>query len=230
MLTRHREQGITTLSRHRARAVEALLQYRATSWLGVRDGRAVGSFQGNRKGYKQMTKITKVYLPDDVAEIVSKTAVAEGVSVSGMLSRLIAEQIGKAGDLANTDSIAPSEYRERDAVRFNVVLPKAILNVLEARAESQGKTRMRYIVSVLTSHASIEPVYDNAQQAQITRMIDKVHALAVSNNLVRTALEANGVIPAELDTRLLTILEVCGTLLRQLNQMQLANVERWRIR
>jgi hypothetical protein len=177
-----------------------------------------------------MAQGLKVYLPDNIGDIVSRTAEVEGVSISGLLSRIIADQIGSGVDDPKTSSIAPFAYEAHDAVRFNVVLPKKILNILEARAVRQGHTRMRYIASVLTSHASIEPVYDNAQQADITRMIDKVHALAISTNLLRTSVEQTKQIPSDLEGRLSTILEVCGKLLTQLNQMRHANVGRWGIR
>lgn len=177
-----------------------------------------------------MTSAVKVYLPDDLAEIIQSTAKAEEVGVSSLLVRLIAGQVAMAGSNAKTDSIAPAVFEVSEAVRFNVTLPKNILDILDARAERQGHSRSRYIASVLTSHASIEPVYDREQQATIARVSDKVHALAVSINMMRSSMERSGKIPTDLDATLLTITDVCGKLLMQLNQMRLSNVERWRIR
>jgi hypothetical protein len=105
-------------------------------------------------------------LQGGVVWIVFITTEAAGVSVSSMLSRLIAGKIGASDDHARADSSASSDYQENDAVRFNVALPKNILGILEASAVRKGHTIIWHIASVLTCHASIEMVYDNTLQAQ----------------------------------------------------------------
>jgi hypothetical protein len=102
------------------------------------------------------------------------------------------------------------------------------MSVIDERAKKQGMARKRYVASLLTSHASCEPIYDRAAQATIEKTLSKVHGMAINLNMLRVSLESRGEMPKTLEAELLTVKALCENLLREVNQMRLANVERWR--
>ncbi|OZB55556.1 MAG: hypothetical protein B7X43_00645 [Thiomonas sp. 15-63-373] len=176
-------------------------------------------------------KIVKALLPLD--HIAALTAISSGarMSVSGLIAKIIADRLS-AGDGASLsdfmDGIRPSEYKVNDTVRYEVVMPLSIMGVIDARAKDQGLSRKRYVASLLTSHASCEPIYDRSAQSTIEKTLDKVHSMAISLNMLRHSIESRGVMPKNIDAELLTVKSLCENLLSEVNQMRLANVERWR--
>lgn len=176
-------------------------------------------------------KIVKTFLPPE--HIASLIAIAEAsqMSVSGLIAQIIAERLA-ASEVEQfaerAESLLPTEYDVKNTVRYDVVLPLSIMDVIDARAKNQGLSRKRYVASLLTSHASLEPIYDRAAQATIVKTLDKVHAMAVSLNMLRVSVESRGAIPKILEAELLTVREICQELIIEINQMRLANVERWR--
>ncbi|CQR32661.1 conserved hypothetical protein [Thiomonas arsenitoxydans] len=176
-------------------------------------------------------KIVKTFVSLEHATALNAIAEASRISVSGLISHIIAERL-EGGDVENfggsTESISPSEFNVKDVVRYTVALPLSLMSVIDERAKKQGMTRKRYVASLLTSHASCEPIYDRAAQITIQKTLDKVHAMAINLNMLRVTMESRGEIPRNLEAELLTATALCENLLSEVNQMRLANVERWR--
>lgn len=172
----------------------------------------------------------RVYVNDEEYAQLSELAERSGVSLSGLVGRFV--RTGLEG-LQLSDEIRPIhplDVKNYEIARFHVGLPKQYLERLNEYAEKNRMSRVRYIESILMCHASAEPVYDREAQAFASRSIERVNSLATAVNLLRASFEKSGEIPNTCMEELSTIHNLCETILRELNTMRLANVERWKIK